>query len=130
MIALRANTEIIKVDIETGKPLGYIKSGSLESIFYLDDTHIFADKVVGRCCVIDVKEMCIQKKYSPKAINPAACLSCVITSAVLKNNTVTISGMEQYPKKALADLPATATIPFVRVIEHNFTEISAEGGQG
>lgn len=120
LIVSRAYTSILKLDIETGHLLGDIKSGTLERIFFLDPSYIFADTVSGKHAVIDVEKMTVVKKYSSKDVNPKDCLSLTITSVALQNSTVTIQGLEQYPKKRFDPHAGAVGKPFSRVVDRDF----------
>ena len=57
LIVSRAHSSVVKLDIETGKQLSEIRSGSLERIFKLDASFIFADTMSGKHSIIDVEKM-------------------------------------------------------------------------
>ncbi len=121
LIVARANTSVVKIDIATGELLAIIKSGTLEHIFDLGFPYIFAATISGKYCVIDIEKMTVAKTYTSKIINPCECLSLRVTNAVLQQNAVTISGIEQYPQK-LFDKNVRSGTSFSRVIDTNFVK--------
>ena len=122
IIASRAHTAIVKIDVDTGEVLAEIKSGSLEKIFCLDDTCIFADTVSGKYCVVDTDRMIIAKKYPLSVVNPNKCLSLLIQSTVLKDNRITISGVEDYPQRMYDFQKVSGGQQFSRIIDDKFVE--------
>lgn len=119
LIVSRAYAAIVKIDIETGAMLGSIKSGTLEHVFYLDSTCVFADTVSGKHAIIDVQEMVVIKKYDSKIVNPYDCLSFTITDAGLQNNILTICGIEEYPQRNFNPKIVLGGKAFSRIIDHN-----------
>ena len=120
LIISRANTAVEKIDVKTGELLASIRSGTLERVFDLGFPFIFADTISGKHCIIDILQMEIIKKYSSKTVNPNRCLSIIITDVVLKNNSITISGTEQYPNKHFDAKVLDGTEAFSRVIDNSF----------
>ncbi|MDW7658152.1 MAG: hypothetical protein SCM11_13370 [Bacillota bacterium] len=122
LIAARAYTSVIKVDINSGKLLAEIKSGTLEHIFNLGFQYLFADTMSGKHCIIDVDKMLIVKKYDSKIVNPLSCLSLMIYDAVLQNNEIVISGFEEYPQKTFNSKIFAKGDYFSRVIDSEFID--------
>ena len=120
LIVARAYSSVVKVDIETGTLLSEIRSGTLERIFKLDTSFIFADTISGKHSVIDIDKMCVVKKYPAKIINPHNCLSLMVRDAVLKENILTIIGLEEYPQKNFTPNTFVRCKPFSRIIDPNF----------
>ena len=69
--------------------------------------------------------MSVVKKYSSQIINPSKCLSLMISDARLQNNVLSISGLEEYPKKNFDSKALAGGKVFSRIIDHNFR---TEGG--
>lgn len=120
LIVSRANTAVVKIDIDTGEVLASIKSGTIEHVFGLDSSHIFADTISGKYCAIDVGNMVVAKKYASRVINPFECLSLIVTNVVLQQNIVTIFGIEQHPRKTLNSKMVIGGTSFSRIIDTNF----------
>ena len=125
LIVSRAYTSIVKIDIQTGKVLAEIRSGTLEHIFDLGAPYIFADTISGKHCIIDTEKMIVVKKYASKVVNPSDCLSLIVRNAVLQDNVITISGLEKYPQKNLDAKILIGGTPFSRVIDPNFITCEA-----
>ncbi|MBE6616789.1 MAG: hypothetical protein E7627_02415 [Ruminococcaceae bacterium] len=121
LIVSRANTSVIKIDIDTGELLDSIKSGTLEHIFDLGFPYIFADTMLGKHCIIDVEKMVVVKKYSSKIVNPFDCLSLMIRNVTLQDNVIIVSGVEQYPNKLYDAEMRENGKTFSRIIDNNFT---------
>ncbi len=125
LIALRAYTSIIKIDINTGELLAEIKSGTIEHIFNIGLPYVFADTIAGKHCVVDTEKMIIFKKYSSKITNPADCLSLMIQNVELQGGKLIISGIEEYPQKTLLEkhMHILGGKSFRRKIDPNFERI-------
>jgi|GEM_PF-2093005 len=117
VVTRKDETSIIKLDIESGKVLAEIKSGTIVSQFDLGGSYILVNSIKGKLSVVDTEKMLIIKKYSPKVVNPSNCLSMLIQNAVLKGNVLIVSGVEDYPNK---EYGVSAPRPFERVIDADF----------
>ena len=117
VIALKANGAVFKYNIDNGAKTGEIKSNSIEYMYDLGFPYIYVDAVKGKQCIVDVEKMLVVKKYSGKAVNPSNCLSVLIQDVVLRDNVLTISGMEEYPDMDYSKSGGTA---FSRVIDTEF----------
>jgi len=122
IIAARAYSSVVKIDINTGKLLAEIKSGTLEHIFNLGFHYVFAVTMSGKHCIIDIEKMLIVKKYDTKIINPLCCLSLMIQDVVLQNNKLTISGIEEYPQKTYNPKIFAKGEYFSRIIDNEFKD--------
>lgn len=120
LIVSRAHSSVVKVDIKTGKQLSEIRSGTLERIFKLDASFVFADTMSGKHSIIDIENMRVVKRYLSKTINPNNCLSLMIRDVVLQENVVTIIGLEEYPRKNFEQRTIVRSRPFSRIIDENF----------
>lgn len=120
LIVSRAYTSVVKIDIETGKMLAEVRSGTLERIFNLGAPYIFVDGLSGKHGVIDVEKMTVVRKYASKIVNPSECLSLMIREVVLQDNAITILGMEEYPQKNYDAKMLTGGKPFSRIIDPSF----------
>jgi hypothetical protein len=128
VIALKALTSVYKLDIDSGKVLGQIRSGTIEQIFYLSFPYVLIDSIKGNLSVLDVESMSIVKNYGSvyrsKKINPSNSLSVVIRDAKLKDGTLTVYGFESDPNKIYTSSPASLQIQnsiiFERLIDTNF----------
>ena len=115
LIAAKALTCILKVDIESGAIMDCLKSGSVEHIFDLGFPYVLADTLSGKLGLVDIEKMIVVKKYSSKVVNPSDCLSLVIRDAYLKDAKLIISGFEEYPGR---NFNASGNKTFDRVIDN------------
>jgi len=103
LIALQAYTSVLKIDIASGEVLDEIKSGTLEKQFDLNGVHILVHSIRGKLSVLDPETMAIVKSYGSiyksKIINPLDSLSVMLLSAVLQDNTLTLTGWEKDPSR-------------------------------
>jgi len=91
LIVARTSASIVKLDIETGKLLAEIKSGTLEHIYDLGYPYIFAETISGKHSVVDIDDMLIVKKYNPKEVNPKNIL--IFHKVFLQDNNLIVSGV-------------------------------------
>lgn len=125
LVALRANKSIVKLDIETGEVIDETITGNgIESMFMLNESSVLVDRIRGKISVVDVNDMKVTKTYDMRTANPKDCLGFDVTDAVLENNKLVISTLEQYPKsetRDIRDLPIFGN-KCKRIIDFNFQE--------
>ena len=113
LIALKANTAVYKISIDSGEVLGQIKGGmNLESLYDLGSQYVLADTLSGKISVIDTDKMLIVKKYSNKTVNPLNGNTFVIREVTLNDNVLSISGFES--------ISETESRRFNRIIDTDF----------
>jgi WD40 repeat protein len=117
IITQKFGASIIKLDINNGKILGEIKSGTIEMQFPLSGSYILVNSIKGKLSVVDTDKMLVAKNYSTKIVNPLDCLSLLIQDAQIQNEALMISGIEDYPNKRCE---SSSPKPFVRAIDSNF----------
>lgn len=117
LVVARAYKEVAKIDIETGKMSASIRSGTIEHIFHLSASYIFADTISGKHCVIDIEKMVIIEMIHSKAINPKACLSLMLQDVKADGNSIIVTGIEDYPQKQFDPDHIRTGMPFVRKID-------------
>lgn len=117
LIVLKANASVYKLDINNGKVLTEIKSGSIEKLFDLSGSYILVNSIKDKLSVVDTENMSVIRNYGQKVVNPEDCLSLLIQNAVLQGTTLTVSGIENYPNKNYNVSPPRS---FIRIIDENF----------
>jgi hypothetical protein len=122
LIAVKSYSAVFKYDINNGSKTGEIKSGTVDHAFDLGFPYIYVDSFKGKQSIIDVEKMSVVKKYSKKIVNPFNCLSVLIQNAVLDDNVLTISGIEEYPNM---DHSKSGGIAFSRVIDTDFNAVDS-----
>ena len=69
LITVQQYNKLLRLDIETGEILNEVKSGTLKSVYKLDDRHFYTNAVKGIGTVYDAMDMSVYKSY-PKASLP------------------------------------------------------------
>ena len=110
---------IVKIDINTGEILSIISSGTIEYTRELKAPYIIVDRIKGRLAIVDTNEMTVAKAYKNKIVNPNNCGCILIQDYSIKNNTLSISGVESYPNH---DFRIRGEERFIRVIDDNLYE--------
>ena len=120
IVALKAESAILKFNIDNGEILGQVKATTIEDILSTGTKYVITQKGMstGQLNVIDTERMVIVKKYSSKTTDPYGYLAC-IDGALLQGNTLTISGWEKPPNWSYAPEHIRG-FPFERVIDTNF----------
>lgn len=103
ILAEKMNKALIKFDIRTGEVMNEIKSGTIESLYYLADNEVLVDSIRGKLSVVDPATLCIIKSYSHKDTNPSDCLSQVIIDAKKVNGEIVLYGFEEYANRDYQD---------------------------
>lgn len=110
VVALKYGESIIKFDINNGKKLGELRSGTLEFLYELCAPFVLANTFRGKLSVINTETMSIEKIYQNQKINPSKAISFLIQKAAIERNKLVISGLEnQKPFNRIID---TAFIPY------------------
>jgi hypothetical protein len=118
VVTQKFGTSIIKLDIGSGEILSEIKSGTIETQFFLNGSYILVNSIKGKLVVVDTDKMTVVKKYNPKVVNPSNSLSILIQNAVLDGNRLSIAGLEDDGQGA--SLGIINQRAFARVIDTNF----------
>jgi len=125
LVALQANGAVFKVDIDSGKILAQIKSGTIEQQFDLGSSYILVEAVRGKLSVIDTEKMAVVKVYGPNVVNPSNYLSVLIQNVILQDDILTVSGLEGYSNdddfNIFQECPISQEKPFSRVIDSSFS---------
>ena len=125
LIAIKADAAVLKIDVDTGKVLGQIKSGTIDCAYNLCSPYILVNTIRGVLSVLDTQRMNVVKKYSAKKVNPNNALSCVIRDVALCGNELVIFGFEdgQHNAASSIEFEISNQKNFARVIDNEFIAI-------
>ena len=121
LVAVRQDRALLSFDVGTGAVLGEVRSGSVSDLFRLEAHTVLVNALSGRLCAVRTQDLSVYKRYSPKAVNPNRCLSLLIQNAALRDNALTITGVERHPARTYSPDPAQ---PFTRIIDPAFRDLS------
>jgi len=117
LIAVKSYSAIFKYDINNGSKIGEIKSGTVDHMYDLGFPYVYIDSFKGKQSIVDVEKMSVVKKYNENVVNPSSCLSVLVQNVVLKDNVLTIFGIEEYPNR---DYSKSGGVAFSRIIDSDF----------
>ena len=123
LIVIQQGIAVLKVEIATGRILARIGC-DVSRRFDLIGSYQLIDSIRGKVCILDTGDMSIRKSYQNGCINPNHYPTCIIQSAELKGNVLSISGFEEGGPQTWTEPGGRFKPPiyFTRVIDEHFYE--------
>ena len=117
IIAEKYGKSIIKLDIQTGKVLSEIKSGTISRLWEVHAPYVLVERIKGKLAVVNTEDMTVKKTYKDTVVNPNQCLSLLIQGCQFQDGVLSIYGIESYPNR---DSSIDIETHFDRVIDRDF----------
>lgn len=113
VIAVKHGTGLLQFDLETGRKLREVRSTTVEAAYLLRDGMALVCSIKGKCALVRLEDLAVERLFPKAAINPNHCLSLVITGASAEKDRIIVQGFESWCNGNPAD---RENRPFQRIL--------------